>query len=170
MLSLVTLAAASSCNATLVDGINAGGAAHLTIVKTANATACCAACAAEPHCAAFVLKTARQECYLKEKTLPIALKSGNLAGFVRVPAPSSPTAAPTPSTLPPPAFELVQTLDHPVISLPQTAAQQPTNRGGFEGGLYTKTPEDEVYHLFPTECMSDMPGVAWDVSQRDPVS
>ena len=33
-----------------------------------------------------------------------------------------------------------------------------TNRGG----LYTKTP-DGMYHLFPTECMSDIPGVAWDI-------
>ena len=30
------------------------------------------------------------------------------------------------------------------------------------GGLYTKTP-DGKYHLFPTECMSDMPGVPWDI-------
>ena len=81
------------------------------------------------------------------------------------PAPAPPTAAPTPSALPPPAFELVQALSHPVISLPQTAAQQPTNHGGFEGGLYTKTVEDGLYmyHLFPTECMSDMVGVAWDI-------
>jgi hypothetical protein len=30
------------------------------------------------------------------------------------------------------------------------------------GGLYTKT-VDGLYHLFPTECMSDMPKVAWDI-------
>ena len=73
---------------------------------------------------------------------------------------------PLPKALPQlskPVFELVQALDHPVITHADVAPQQPTNGGGFEGGLYTKTEEDGLYHLFPTECMQDQPGVAWDI-------
>jgi hypothetical protein len=60
-----------------------------------------------------------------------------------------------------PKFELVQALDHPVISSNVGKDRHHINNG-FEGGLYTKT-EDGKYHLFPTECMSDMPGVPWDI-------
>ena len=60
-----------------------------------------------------------------------------------------------------PAFELVRSLDHPVIS-DKVGRDIYKINSGFEGGLYTKTP-DGIYHLFPTECMSDIPHVAWDI-------
>ena len=44
----------------------------------------------------------------------------------------------------------------PVIGAAQGHAEKIYN--GFEGGLYTKTLNDGLYHLFPTECMSDMKG------------
>jgi len=37
---------------------------------------------------------------------------------------------------------------------------------GFEGGLYLRTEEDGVYHLFPSECMNDRKGLPWDVHMR----
>jgi hypothetical protein len=50
-----------------------------------------------------------------------------------------------------PQFDLLQALDHPVISKSVGEDKYKINNG-FEGGLYTKT-EDGVYHLFPSECM-----------------
>lgn len=59
-----------------------------------------------------------------------------------------------------PQFELVKALDQPVIS--QSTGIRHGINNGFEGGLYTKS-VDGMYHLFPSECMDDMPGAAWDI-------
>lgn len=64
------------------------------------------------------------------------------------------------AAFPVPKFELMQALDHPVISSDIGKDLYHINNG-FEGGLFTK--ESDGYHLFPTECMSDMPGVPWDI-------
>ena len=71
------------------------------------------------------------------------------------------TGLPPPQHLKKPAFELVKSLDRPVISDTIGRDRYKINNG-FEGGLYSKT-QDGTYHLFPTECMSDMPHVAWDI-------
>jgi hypothetical protein len=62
--------------------------------------------------------------------------------------------------LSPPNFELVRALSQPVIGSTQGKAHGIND--GFEGGLFTKT-DDGVYHLFATECMSDIPDVPWDI-------
>ena len=65
-----------------------------------------------------------------------------------------------------PVFELVEALAHPVIDKTRAHSQPGGPNNGFEGGLYLKTEEDGLYHLFPSECMQDMKGVPWDIHMQ----
>ena len=99
--------------------------------------------------------TTRLRIHFFESLAPEALSPAMLVVVALALAPS---ASQRPKA---PAFELVQSLDHPVIS-DKVGRDVYKINSGFEGGLYSKTP-DGVYHLFPTECMSDIPHVAWDI-------
>jgi hypothetical protein len=66
----------------------------------------------------------------------------------------------------PPRFELVSAGASPVLNASQGLAEGVLH--GFEGGLYfAEGPGDGlVRHLFPSECMDDVPGLPWDAHMR----
>mgnify|MGYP002262179434 CR=1 FL=1 len=82
-----------ACNATLHTGMSVGGNAYKTF--NGGAAECCAACVADPKCAAFVTSTStRGDCFLKADLSGPHAKAPNNPAIVRrlcsPPAPPGP--------------------------------------------------------------------------------
>jgi len=148
-----TLSSSSNlCKATLHSGQSIGGAAYKVLSKT-GATACCAACVADKHCAAFVTQPATTTCLLKaDLSSPHAKKSNN-CGIVRgTPGPPGPPPKPPP---PPPAppppgsprWELVMASALPVIGRAHPDVVAHNIFSGFETGQFFRL-NGESLHLF----------------------
>ena len=79
-----------TCNATMFTGKSIGGTAYRQLKGSTVATACCAACVADPKCAAFVTAddgaraaAGRGECLLKADLQNLHAKATNDCGIVR---------------------------------------------------------------------------------------
>eukprot|EP00927_Polykrikos_kofoidii_P050219 TRINITY_DN44141_c0_g1_i1.p1 TRINITY_DN44141_c0_g1~~TRINITY_DN44141_c0_g1_i1.p1 ORF type:complete len:812 (-),score=142.10 TRINITY_DN44141_c0_g1_i1:294-2660(-) len=92
------VAAATECSADVTPGQDCSGQ-DISFVTAYNTSDCCAACAAEPSCGAFVFVgdgVFGNRCYLKYACSPAGGCDRCTAGTLIAPAPSPPTPAPKP--------------------------------------------------------------------------
>ena len=158
-------AAAPACKATLHRGMSVGGDAYRQMA--ANDTAgCCAACVADPRCAAFVTSAGGGggECLLKKDLNDLHAKAKNDCGIVRTPGPMPPPTPPPPP-LPPgsPQWELVEAKLEPVIGRAHPDVVEHGVFRGFETGQYHRV-NGTFFYTANELGMCD--GVLWDLVTR----
>lgn len=142
-----------TCNATMYTGMSIGGNSYRQLHVNGSA-ACCAACVADPECAAFVTGAGgSKECLLKNDLSNMHAKASNDCGIVRgsvpppspSPQPSPPPAPPSPAPPGAPQWELVDVSAAPVIGATHPDVVKHGIFSGFETGQYQRINETFYY-------------------------
>ena len=158
---------AQKCNATARSDWSVG----VKILKEITASSpaeCCADCLADSRCLAYVLHGTK--CYLKADADGGHTKPGNTGAVVRGSPgpPAPPTPPPSPGPPPPPGspkWELVHTIQEPVIGRTHPDVIAHTIQSGFETGQYFRL--NGTYYYTANELGTcPHPGVLWDLVTR----
>lgn len=160
-----------TCNATLHTDMSIGGNAFKEF--KAGTAECCAACVADPMCAAFVISTASNTCFLKADLTGPHAKTDNDCGVVRgvfppVPPPPGPPAPPPPSPpLPPgsPQWVLMNATAQPVIGPGHPDVLSHNIKNGFETGQFFEL-NGTFYYTANELGTCENGGVIWDLVTR----
>jgi hypothetical protein len=169
-----------TCNATMYTGKSIGGNAYRQL-KGSTVAACCAACVADPKCAAFVTAddgaradAGHGECLLKADLQNLHAKATNDCGVVRGklgppgPTPPPPPVPPGPAPpLPPgsPRWEVVEAGAAPVIGPQHPDVLEHSIQSGFETGQFFRL--NGTYYYTANELGTCAhPGILWDLVTR----